>query len=175
MNLSIYEYNSNHTPPQKRRLVYGVMVAALCCVLGFAGGSHTAWAQELQPYAPPTEQQLADPTTLLQAGTKVVGLIDQGLASQLWAHVSPVAQSVLEEQQFTNQIYTLRRPLGAVLQRHWVAITQLDHPGSAGLPSGLYVTVTFITSFAGRSNVQEQVTFRQDEDNVWRITGYVIR
>lgn len=133
--------------------------------------SQTAPAVSMQNAYMPS----ADPSTLLLAAQKVIQLIDQGLASQLWQHVSSVVQGAAEQGEFASHIYTMRAPLGVVLDRRWLTISQIEHQGSDNAPSGTYVTVTFLTSFEARRGMQEQVSFHLDDDGVWRIAGYVLR
>ena len=61
--------------------------------------------------------------------------------------------------------------------RPWPA----DHyPGQysagAAVPEGLYINVSFPTRFANSAQpVRELVSFRFDEDQVWRLAGYSLR
>ena len=42
-------------------------------------------------------------------------------------------------------------------------------------PPGTYFTVEFQTTFASGRAVIEKISFRDDEDNVWRPSGYSLR
>lgn len=152
----------------------GLVVVSACILLGASFGV----SAQPQPSLLPAQQastQSADPSTMLAAGIKVLQLIDQGLASELLPHISPIVKSKIPIEDFTKGIYSLRRPLGNVLQRQWFNISQHESlVEGSNIPAGLYVDVTFLTSFEGRSAVEEHVTFVLDSDNVWRIAGYVI-
>lgn len=119
----------------------------------------------------------ADPSTLLLAGERVVELVDQGLASDLWQYVSASVKSTgtASEEEFIRGIYSVRRPLGMVIGRNWVNISQINFSGSETTPAGRYVTVSFLTDFASKPGLQEHVTFLLDEDGIWRITGYSLK
>lgn len=117
----------------------------------------------------------ADPTTLLLAAQQVVLMIDQGFASELWPHVSQVIRDRIEKAEFEQRIYASRRPLGVVVGRRWSMIMQANRPDAQGLPSGHYISVVFISDFTGKSNMTEEVVFRQDQDGIWRIAGYSLR
>lgn len=117
-----------------------------------------------------------DPSTLLAAAERVVAIADQGLASELWPYVSIRLKQTgsIEEAAFSRTIYNARRPLGIVLMRNWSNISRKEHSGSATAPAGIYVTVSFITDFAGKTGMGEHITFVLDDDGIWRIAGYAL-
>jgi hypothetical protein len=44
------------------------------------------------------------------------------------------------------------------------------------VPEGLYINVSFPTRFANSAQpVRELVSFRFDEDRIWRLAGYSVR
>lgn len=155
----------------------GLLMISACIFLG-PSLSVAAQPQSQSGLLPLTQQattRTADPSTMLTAGIKVLQLIDQGLASELWPHVSSIVKTKITPENFAKGIYSLRRPLGNVLQRQWLNISQHQSlANDVDIPAGLYVDVTFLTSFEGRSAIEEHVTFVLDSDNVWRIAGYVI-
>ena len=51
----------------------------------------------------------------------------------------------------------------------------LFEPGQQ-VPQGLYINVRSATKFANHAEpVRELVSFRLDEDRVWRVSGYSLR
>ena len=149
--------------------IYKIVLPALLCGWLLTAGQ-LGWAQERNT------TPIADPSTLLTAAERVVGLVDQGLASELWPHVSVAVKEMnsVNEEDFSHSIYNVRRPLGVVMGRYWVNISQTVQPENAGMPHGRYVTVSFVTNFAGKSGMSERVTFLLDEDGIWRIAGYTL-
>lgn len=143
-----------------------------CLLLG--GGFVSVQAQTLPAFANGDANLPADPTTLLRAAQQVVFMIDQGLASELWPHVSEVIQQEFTKTEFEQKIYASRRPLGILVGRRWSMIMQADWPDDERRPAGLYVSIVYISDFTGKSGMTEEVVFRQDQDGIWRIAGYAL-
>jgi hypothetical protein len=62
----------------------------------------------------------------------------------------------------------------------WPGVASRPSPVStaagAAVPEGLYINVSFPTRFANSAQpVRELVSFRFDEDQVWRLAGYSLR
>lgn len=56
------------------------------------------------------------------------------------------------------------------------SITRVQYPAGASVPEGIYLNVSFPTRFANNAQpVRELVSFRLDEDKVWRASGYSVR
>ena len=56
------------------------------------------------------------------------------------------------------------------------SITRVKYAAGAVVPEGLYINVSFPTRFANSAQpVRELVSFRFDEDQVWRLAGYSLR
>ncbi|MGJ3701016.1 DUF4019 domain-containing protein [Variovorax sp. AFSI2.2] len=47
--------------------------------------------------------------------------------------------------------------------------------GTASIPAGMYSSVEFESLVGGSKTVRELVSFRFDEDNTWRASGYTVR
>ena len=66
--------------------------------------------------------------------------------------------------------------LGALAARGQPVVTRVKYAAGATVPEGLYINVSFPSQFAGSSQpVRELVSFRLDEDKVWRASGYSVR
>jgi len=71
---------------------------------------------------------------------------------------------------------TERVRLGAVVERSRPEITRSASDGRDASPAGLYLNVMSITRFVHESRpVKELVSFRYDEDQTWRVTGYSLQ
>jgi len=111
-----------------------------------------------------------------QAGWQVMYLVDFGQMGDIWDQASQVMKRLVMREEFVRQIVTERSKLGAVVERGWPEITRSVSDGSNGTPAGLYLNVISTTRFMHESMpVEELVSFRYDEDQVWRVTGYSLR
>ncbi len=140
------------------------------CLLGLAllaGGLGTAAAQDVEP------------SDMVRGGLQVIQLVDQARTGDLWDGAAPAAKKRVSRADFMAQISKVRGPLGAPLQRTWVAINrQVVADNDADL-AGQYVSVEYETRFtntaANRASMRELVSFHMDSDKVWRFSGYVLR
>src|SRR3546814_10980716 len=56
------------------------------------------------------------------------------------------------------------------------AVSRSQFPAGAQVPEGFYLNVAVPTTFAeSEQPVRELVSFRLDEDKVWRVSGYSLR
>lgn len=116
---------------------------------------------------------------MVRGGLQVVQMVDQGKTGELWDGATPAAKKRVARSDFMAQISGVRGPLGAPLQRTWVAINrQVIADPDADL-AGQYVSVEYETRFtntaASRASVRELVSFHLDRDKIWRFSGYVLR
>ncbi|AOA71777.1 MAG: hypothetical protein K0S73_3352 [Stenotrophomonas rhizophila] len=110
------------------------------------------------------------------AGLKVATLVDTGRAAEAWKGASEVARKSVTEQAFVAQLDGDRKRLGALLSRGQPVVTRVKYKAGATVPEGLYINVSFPTKFANNAQpVRELVSFRFDEDKVWRLAGYSVR
>ena len=110
------------------------------------------------------------------AGLKVATLVDTGRAAEAWKGASEVARKSVTEQAFVAQLDGDRKRLGALLSRGQPVVTRVKYKAGATVPEGLYINVSFPTRFANSAQpVRELVSFRFDEDRIWRLAGYSVR
>jgi hypothetical protein len=115
------------------------------------------------------------PGPLHDAALRVAQAIDSNLGGQLWDSASWVAKRAVSQESFVTYIAQARTPLGVAALRNWTSIELQRSDGSAASPAGEYASVRFETSFTKGGTRQELISFRRDEDGVWRFTGYVVR
>lgn len=125
-----------------------------------------------QPAPPPRD---IDPNTLANAGLQITRLIDGNRAGEVWDGASAVAKRSIDRKRFTETIEAQRKPLGEASSRRWTSVSRHSTAGSGPLPAGIYANVEFETRFAGHRTGHELVSFRQDEDGTWRLSGYVLK
>jgi len=110
------------------------------------------------------------------AGLKVAQLVDTQRAAEAWKGASAIARRSVTEQAFVAQLDADRKRLGALQSRGQPVITRVKYAPGATVPEGLYINVSFPTRFANSAQpVRELVSFRLDEDRVWRLAGYSVR
>lgn len=113
---------------------------------------------------------------MTEAAQRVAQLVDGNKAAEVWDGASAVARRAVTRDQFANNIRTDRTKLGALVSRGKPSITRVQYPAGAAVPEGLYINVSFPTRFANNAQpVRELVSFRLDEDKVWRASGYSVR
>lgn len=115
-----------------------------------------------------------EPSDIVQAALRVAQLIDEGKAAQVWDGASPASKKALDQKKFADGIAQTRKALGAPTNRAWVMVSRQIVPASKGTPAGLYASARFETRFASRT-AHELISFRLDEDNTWRVSGYVVQ
>lgn len=128
-----------------------------------------------QATAPAAAAREIDPNALVNAGLQVTQLIDGGKAGEVWDGASAIAKRSVERRKFVDTIASQRQPLGAVSSRQWTSVSRHSTPGMAQLPAGVYANVEFDVHFAGNRTGHELISFRQDEDGMWRLSGYVLK
>lgn len=110
------------------------------------------------------------------AALQVARLIDANRAGEAWKGASAVAKKSVTEQAFVSQLTADRQRLGALASRGQPVVTRVKYAAGATVPEGLYINVSFPTRFANSAQpVRELVSFRFDEDRIWRLAGYSVR
>ena len=115
-----------------------------------------------------------DPNTLANAGLQAAQLIDAGRAGEVWDGASAVAKRSIDRKQFAESLTAQRKPLGATTARRWTLVSRHSTAGTEQLPAGTYANVEFDTRFGNRPG-HELISFRLDEDGMWRLAGYVLK
>jgi hypothetical protein len=132
-----------------------------------AGGLGTAAAQDVEA------------SDMVRGGLQVVQLVDQAKTGELWDGAAPAARKRMARTDFMAEVSRVRGPLGAPLQRTWVAINRQVLADADADLAGQYVSVEYETRFANaaasRASMRELVSFHMDRDRVWRFSGYVLR
>lgn len=149
----------------------------LLLALNFLAGTSLAQTPVAAPQVPanPAQVQVPDPGRMYVVAVSVVRAIDAGQAAQLWDSASTVTRSAVKRETFVESVARVRNPLGAASGREWLSVSRQTGGGQGGLPAGNYISVELATSFAGNRMARELVSFRLDDDGIWRFTGYVLR
>ena len=110
------------------------------------------------------------------AARQVLALVDAGRIDDVWEGASPAMKRAVPKGEFARQVAQDRARLGKVLSRAAPRIGRERHAAGGRVPQGEYLNVAFPTRFAAtRAAIRELVSFRLDEDRVWRVSGYSVR
>ncbi|KAF1711527.1 hypothetical protein CSC70_04760 [Pseudoxanthomonas kalamensis DSM 18571] len=156
----------------------------LFVALGLTAGGAIAQQAKPQPAAaaqqqlsPEQQAQLARfEQQMAQAGDQVIGMVDEGKTGELWQGASEAAKKIVDGNAFVSQVAADRKRLGNVASRERVGVTYAAYKAGGEVPEGNYVSVVYATKFTGTQQpIRELVSFRLDEDKVWRVSGYSLR
>lgn len=147
-------------------------------------------AQQPAPQPQPAAQQAQEPqlteeqraqlarqdADMTQAALQVMQLVDQNRIGEIWDGASPVMKQAVSKEDFVRQIGSDRTAVGAVSGRANPLVSRTQGEEGGQVPAGLYINVSSATTFANQPNpIRELVSFRLDEDRVWRVSGYTLR
>ncbi|RJF90253.1 DUF4019 domain-containing protein [Sphingomonas cavernae] len=151
--------------------ILGCVAFALPMTIQAAAQAPAPRQAQAQPQSTP--QQRLDLNALMNVAIRALQAIDQNRAGEIWDSFSAQAKSKVTKKDFVAQVNQARSPLGAVTERDWAMLERQIFPaGNAQIPPGQYITVRFAARFQTGAIKGEQVSFRLDEDGVWRVTGY---
>lgn len=114
-----------------------------------------------------------DLNSIRDASLRMLHAIDAGLAPLLWRGASTVMRGAVSQADFVTSIETTRADLGALKDRRWKSIESHVIAAGTGVPAGTYVNARFLSVDVRADEIQELLTYRFDDDEVWRITGYI--
>ncbi|MEH6421568.1 DUF4019 domain-containing protein [Pseudomonas sp. CGJS7] len=115
---------------------------------------------------------LIEPDAIRDAGLRVVVGIDAGKVGELWDGGSAMLKRDVARDAFMANIASTRKGSERPTARDWIAIHRAQ--GGGTLPAGQYASVQFATTFAGGHALREILSFRLDDDGVWRFVGYAV-
>lgn len=139
-----------------------------------AAGTPAAPAPQLSPaQQAQLEKQNAE---MSAAALRAVQWVDGSRMGELWDGASTVAKKAVPRDAFVRQISADRARLGALVSRGQPSISRVRYNVGAAVPEGVYINVAYPTRFANSGQpVRELVSFRLDQDQVWRLAGYSVR
>lgn len=163
-------------PPSVRILLAPVLALALVTAAGAQERLPQEGAAAVDTRAPGQE---VDPASMLRAALQVARMVDDGQIGETWDGASEPVKAIVARPLYVRNIVKARQALGASSSRAWTTIMRQQitpQKATAGkAPAGDYVSVVFATTFANGRNGSEQVSFRYDEDHIWRLSGYIVR
>jgi uncharacterized protein DUF4019 len=165
------------------KLVFGSLLLAFAVAASAQQPVAPARTPTQKPQA--TQQQLTPEqqaqvvrqnAEMTKAAAWVVQTVDKNNAAEVWRGASAVAKGLVTQDEFVKQVASDRQKLGAVTERKQIAVTRSVYPAGGQVPAGNYINVSYATRFANSPQpVRELVSFRLDDDKVWRVSGYTVR
>ena len=126
-----------------------------------------------------TEQRAAlakQDADMSQAALQVLQMVDGNRIGEVWDGASAAMKQMVSRDEFIKQVTIDRNRLGAVSSRSAPEVSRSLFRAGQQVPEGLYINVRSATTFASNAQpVRELVSFRLDEDRVWRVSGYSLR
>ena len=141
-------------------------------------------AQQAQAQQPQMEQLTPEQRAALakqdadmgQAALQVMQLVDANRIGEVWDGASATMKQAVTRDEFIKQVTIDRNRLGAASTRANPQVSRSLFRAGQQVPEGLYINVRSATKFANQAQpVRELVSFRLDEDRVWRVSGYSLR
>lgn len=156
-------------------------ILTLCTVAPAAAWQTAPAVAPAAATAPPVSREerarrAAQDAQIVAAARQVLSLVDGGRMDEVWEGASPAMKRAVPKGEFVRQLALDRRRLGVVVSRAEPAVGRERYAAGSRVPQGAYLNVAFPTRFA-RADVaiRELVSFRLDEDRVWRVSGYSVR
>ncbi len=114
-----------------------------------------------------------EPSALRDASLRMALALDAGYGEQVWRAASCAVKDLLSCSDFAQAVAARRRVAGRVRRRDWHLVSRQANagPGRDGLPPGVYACSEFTVTFDDGRTGREVVSFRLDEDGVWRFVG----
>ncbi|MEZ0470586.1 DUF4019 domain-containing protein [Luteimonas salinilitoris] len=162
---------------------------ALAIALSACAGVAAAQQPQPQPQQaaqPQAQQQQLTPeqqaqlqrqdADMTRAAQQVVQMIDANRAGEVWDMSTAAVKRMIPRDSFVQQVTGDRERLGAPSARGDAVVSRSQFQAGGEVPEGIYINVAFPTRFASSEQpVRELVSFRLDEDKVWRVSGYSLR
>ena len=118
-----------------------------------------------------SDQTAVDEAT--KAADRWLKLVDGGDYKKSWDTASSIFRNAVTEDQWAQQVGSVRKPLGALVSRK---LKRAQYASSLpGAPDGKYVVIQYDSVFQNKSAAVETVTPMLDKDGQWHVSGYYIR
>lgn len=130
----------------------------------------------LSSAAAATLAQDASADQIIQNGLQVLKQIDDGQTGDVWENAAPFVKARFPKAELANTLRQSRQTVGTIALRTWASVNRIRYQqDTTTTPAGLYANVDYSTRLADGRTVFELLSFRQEADGAWRLTGYVPR
>lgn len=165
------------------------MIRSLLLSAALVASIGTVAAQQAQPAKAPAatpaqpaltaEQQAAlarQDQQMTQAAQRIMQMVDGNRIGEVWDSASVAMKGLVSRAEFVKQVAADRAKVGKVTSRGKATVSRSQFAAGEKVPQGLYLNVAVPTKFANMQQpVRELVSFRLDQDKVWRVSGYSLR
>ena len=112
---------------------------------------------------------------VLTKAQEVLKALDAAEAGAVWDRASEVLKKSVEKEKFAKAFGLDRSSQSVIKSRAWGSIARTRHlQGNAnGLAPGTYINIQYSSADGAGTPVTELLSFRLEEDGIWRMTGYV--
>lgn len=150
-----------------------ILIALVSSFIGFAP-TPLAAQNAAQSGQSSSQGLMAD--TFIQSAQGVLNRLDRGEVEAIYQSSSVVLQNATTLEQFRAAMNGRTQQLTNAVRRDWASIARSNiGQSSPSIAPGFYVTTTFqVVGRPGTPTLREVVTFRADEDRVWRLAGVAI-
>ena len=149
------------------------MRTVLITILALAGSVTLLFAQDSAVVetnkAPVVTDHVKDASI---EGLRWLSIVDSGEYDRSWTESAEIFRLALVQVDWTNQLTSVRKPLGSIVSRTFVGGEYQTSLPQA--PEGEYVVLRYETKFAEAGVLVETVTPMRDPDGKWRVAGYYI-
>ena len=132
------------------------------------------WVTALLFVSPLAAQNVISPDDLVALALMNLDLVDRGGSGAVWDDASSLFKGKTSRETFVSTIAKSRPSFRGAPARSWSGVTRAvlgdENPG--GMPAGVYAKILFFPRMVGGKNTTEQIGFRLDTDERWRMTGY---
>lgn len=127
--------------------------------------------------ATPAQVDTSKTDAAIQAMNAWLKTIDAGKYAESWDGCSKMFQSHLTQSQWDGMMKQVREPMGACKSRKLILSQLTDNlPGPDGKKlKGTFVVAQFEAVLEKTGAMVETVTFENESDGVWRVSGYFIK
>ena len=134
-------------------------------------------AQTAEAQAAPASAQQLSGDIFIRNAIATAQALDAGGAGQVYDTGSAALKASTTRQQFTEAVASTSARTGGVVAREWSRVERVrvappaEGANAPAVPGGNYITVYLLARTASGTAHLEQVSFRLDEDNQWRLSG----
>lgn len=151
----------------------------------------SAMSKEPAPVGVPAQQPVtAQPAAagqlssdqFIQSAVAVGEMLYAGRIAEVYDGASPVMKHVVTRDAFISNTTARLSKVGKITDHQWLQVgrvhfqsTQPAAAGTTATPDGTYISIELLARTDAGKVVPEQISFRFDEDGVWRLSGFAIR
>lgn len=123
--------------------------------------------------AVPATAQTPGEEAAREAAESWLELLDAEDFAKTWEEAASFFQESIGEDEWVQQVTTIRQQTGEVEDRDYVASESETDPD--GVPEGEYVNIQYQSEFGTAGAAAEVVVLVHEEERGWRVVGYFLQ